>query len=179
MGSPSPLQSAPQVSRQSPVQRAIISRPQHVRRPKAAPNNRLHGSNEFEFSNHSPYLQPTPPSQQSSPTSTSPGVFGQGVMTPPSSDIQAQLEHQHHLHQPQPAEFNGQPHVNHPATYPTSQPAAVMAMPTMSMAGPMSGPGTIGASFYPTPFQNHIDQLGKLTRPFPSPWYERAMFVLD
>jgi hypothetical protein len=44
-----------------------------------------------------------------------------------------------------------------------------------------SEPGSMGgvpAAYYPTTFQNHFRQLGKLTPSYPFS-FERAMFVLD
>lgn len=42
-----------------------------------------------------------------------------------------------------------------------------------------SATGTSHPNFYPSPFQAHIEQLGKLSRPLLSVFLYRAMFVLD
>jgi hypothetical protein len=69
------------------------------------------------------------------------------------------------------------PHVHH-GLPPASGPSMVSVMKGQGSSGP-GGMGGVSAAYYPPPFQNHIEQLGKLTRPsFPFS-LNRAMFVLD
>ncbi|KAI9753123.1 MAG: hypothetical protein M4579_005337 [Chaenotheca gracillima] len=108
----------------------------------------------------SPQLQPTPPSQTSSPTSASTGFVTQGVMTPPAADPLAQQRQQQLLK----AHNSLRPGL---ASTSSSGGSTARAPPAPLMPG-TSGPGSSGSSmpsaYYPSPFQNHIDQLGKLTQ---------------
>ena len=158
------------------AQRAIMNRHHQARRsnsniaPKLEPGilPAPHG-HPITNPNQNPQTRPTPPSHHSSPSSNSPGFTAQGVMTPPASDSQIQMQR---AHQPM------KPQVHH----------GLPALPAAGGLGPpMKGPGSSGpgstagvsATYYPSPFQNHIEQLGKLTRPLLSPFLNRAMFVLD
>lgn len=88
-------------------------------------------------------------------------------MTPPGSDIQQQAQlHQRPQHSLKAHATNGLPR---PGTA-----NGVMKAP-LSATGLVGGPN---AAYYNAgPFQNHIEQLGKLTRPFFScfvssnPWF--------
>ena len=164
----------------SPVQRAIMNRHHQARRslsgmgPKAVsgyvpPQPRQEGA----FQSHSPQLQPTPPSHTSSPIATkSPGFIVQDGMNSPASDLQAQ----HQVHQPQqrphpPPRTDSRPHAR---AYPG------IAIPASDSATHLMTPSTAGetrnsgepdksraqSAYYPSHFQNHINQLGKLSRPF-------------
>lgn len=104
--------------------------------------------------NASPQTRPTPPSHHSSPTSNSPGFPTQGVMTPPASDSQAQMQR---ASQPMKT------HIHH-GLPPVTGPSMVSVMKGQGSSGP-GGMGGAPATYYPTTFQNHIEQLGKLTRP--------------
>ena len=173
----------------SPVQRAIMNRHHQARRslsgmpPKlvssyAAAQSRQDGP----FPSHSPQLQPTPPSHTSSPIGTkSPGFVVQEGMNSPASDAQSQhliLQQQQKPQQQQ--QQRQQPHLSprltsqsHPRAYPG------IAIPTSDAATPLMTPSTAEESrngvgtdksrpqsgYYPTHFQNHINQLGKLSRP--------------
>lgn len=123
--------------------------------------------------NPSPQSRPTPPSHHSSPTSNSPGFPIQGVMTPPASDSQMQqMQRVHQQLKPQP---------QHGMTLPQAGvlgPALISGGKGQGGSGPGST-GGVAAMYYPAPFQNHIEQLGKLTRPLLSFSFNRAMFVLD
>src|SRR5947199_2793062 len=101
-GSPqfSPVRSRPATGHASPIQRAVMNRHQQSRRhpglvPPLQPVDPMsQAAREGVFSS-SPALQPTPPSQNSSPSaSKSPGFAVQGGISSPSSDL--------HLPQPPP-----------------------------------------------------------------------------
>lgn len=154
--------------------RAIMNRHQNRRSnsniaPKLEPGT-VSASHPYPamHPNTSPQTRPTPPSHHSSPTSNSPGFAAQGVMTPPASDSQAQMQR---VSQPMKA------HVHH-GLPPVTGPSMVSVMKGQGSSGP-SSMGGAPAAYYPTTFQNHIAQLGKLTPPsFPFS-FNRAMFVLD
>lgn len=172
----------------SPVQRAIMNRHHQARRslsgigPKAVSSYAAAQSRqERHFPSHSPQLQPTPPSHTSSPIATKSPGFVQEGMNSPASDVQSQ----HHSQQQQQQQQKAQPQQqrapipprtasqSHPRAYPgiaipTSDSATHLM--TLSTAGESrSGGGTDkscpGSAYYPSHFQNHINQLGKLSRP--------------
>jgi hypothetical protein len=114
----------------------------------------------------SPALQPTPPSQNSSPsTSKSPGFAMQGGMSSPSSELQAQ-HLQHHQRPPPPQQ---------PRSFPPRQPfpqprggsvnAPTAHQPLLSPTN-SEAPSVMHQAYYPPSFQKHYDQLGKLSRSF-------------
>lgn len=170
----------------SPVQRAIMNRHHQARRslsgigPKVVSSYAAAQSRqERHFPSHSPQLQPTPPSHTSSPIATkSPGFVQEGVNSP-ASDVQSQ----HHIQQQQQRKTQPQqqrPQIpprtaaqSHPRAYPG------IAIPTPDSAPHLMTPSTAGESrsgggsdksrsrseYYPSQFQNHITQLGKLSRP--------------
>jgi len=182
-GSPSlgPTHMTPNMAQPPTVQRAIMNRHHQARRsnssiaPKLEPGTSLHP-------HQSPQTRPTPPSHASSPTSNSPGFVNQGVMTPPGSE--SQIQHPQLQQRLQPAK----PQVPHGLP---GNPGAGLLVNTGligSTLGPKgqgsSGTGSTGgtpvAAAYLSPnFQNHYEQLGKLSRPFLSFSFYRAMFVLD
>lgn len=149
----------PNMAQPPTMQRAIMNRHNQARRS----NSNIAPKLEPGVPLQSPQLRPTPSSHVSSPTSNSPAFSNPGVMTPPASEPQAQ--------------------------HPRLQPAKVMpANPTLitnpavlGAALTQKGPGSAGsgpssatpiaAAHYPSPFQNyrnpnfqnHIEQLGKLT----------------
>lgn len=141
------------------VQRAIMNRHHQARRsnsniaPKIEPGT-IVTAHSVTHSNPSPQSRPTPSSHHSSPTSHSPGFPTQGVMTPPPSDSQIQQQRLGHPLKPMP---QGMP-VGGPIG-PGGHPQAMA--PVMKGAG--GGTGGMGgpqAAYYPSPFQNHIEQLG-------------------
>jgi hypothetical protein len=139
------------------VQRAIMNRHHQARRsnsniaPKIEPGT-IGVAHSVAHSNPSPQSRPTPTSHHSSPTSHSPGFPAQGVMTPPASDSQIQQQRLGHPLKPMP---QGMP-AGGPGVHPQAM-APVMKGPGGVNAG-MGGPQT---AYYPSPFQNHIEQLGK------------------
>lgn len=162
--------------------------------PKLAPGQT---GTDVNFASSSPNAHPTPSSHASSPSqlsTRSPMALHQGGMTPPMSAVFAQTQAQ----QFQPFARSSQPHPNQgfyqatpqqPSSLqrqtqrptPTKYQSSTSGMSSMStsshqsMAQSLSG--VTGGSavqqpasvYYPTPFQKHFDQLGKLT---PIPFIE-------
>lgn len=162
----------PQTIAQPPtVQRAIMNRHNQNRRstigipPKIEPVSTTHSQTSMQ-STQSPQSGPTPSSHTSSPTSMSPGF--QGVMTPPASESQMQ-------HQARPMKQQ----MGMPMSL-GSLGAPLVPRPKGHGGGRAGGIGGIQTGYYQPPFQNHIEQLGKLSRPLLSLIsFNRAMFVLD
>lgn len=157
---------APQGMAQPPtVQRAIMNRHHQARRSNSniAPKleTGLSVGHPGPMGNPSPQSRPTPSSHHSSPNSASPGFSQQGVMTPPGSEIQQQ--HQAQLHQ-QRAQHPLKQHAANGLPRPAGANGVSMKGQGSSGTGVMGGPTT---AYYPSPFQNHIEQLGKLTPPSP------------
>lgn len=171
----------------SPVQRAIMNRHHQARRSLSGIGPKIVSSyaaaqsrQERQFPSHSPQLQPTPPSHMSSPIATkSPSFVVLEGMNSPASDVQSH----HHVQQQQQQKAQPQqqrPHVP-PRTASQSDPRAYpgIAIPTSDSATHLMTPSTAGESrsgggtdksrpqsgYYPSHFQNHINQLGKLSRP--------------
>ncbi|KAL2350977.1 bZIP transcription factor [Cryomyces antarcticus] len=165
---------APAPQSQPPAQRAIMNRHHQARRSGVGLAPKLDVSRamaqpqaDAPYSSRSPPGHPTPSSHSSSPTAAStrsPGMVPQGGMTPPTSALMAQQQQQLRSQQ-QPPRPQFQPHP--PAQLRPSLPA------TRQNSGsvPRHGSGVTGvtsggpASYYPSPFENHMNQLGKLTRP--------------
>lgn len=167
---------------QPTVQRAIMNRHQQARRSNSSIAPKLEPGAPLQ-NQPSPQSRPTPSSHASSPTSNSPGFANQGVMTPPASDSlvqqqqlhQQQLHHQHQQqqHRLQPAKSQG----------PHGLPGAAGLVNAGMIGGAMGpkgqgsrGTGSTGstpvaAAYYPSPFQNHIEQLGKLSHPLLSLYF--------
>ncbi|KAA6408024.1 MAG: hypothetical protein FRX48_08375 [Lasallia pustulata] len=172
----------------SPVQRAIMNRHHQARRslsgmpPKLVPGYAAAQSRQDgPFPSHSPQLQPTPPSHASSPIGPkSPGFVVQEGMNSPASDAQSQRLVLQQQQNPQPQQQRQQPHLS-PRLTSQSHPRAYsgIAIPTSDAATHLMAHSTAGESrngvgtdkprpqsgYYPSHFQNHINQLGKLSRP--------------
>lgn len=143
----------PQNMAQAPtVQRAIMNRHHQARRsnshiaPKLEPGAPL----------QSPQSRPTPSSHTSSPTSTT-GFHNPGVMTPPASDSQIQLQQQQ---QRLPAPKSHGPHgtQGNPGLVGNT---GMIGNPLGPKGQGSSGSGSTGgtpvaAAYYPSPFQNHM-----------------------
>ena len=172
-----PVQRPSMASQASPMQKAMLNRQQQVRqRPIAAPplqtvnqSSRIASQGNFAGS---PTGQPTPPSQHSSPSTTrSPGFALQGGMASPASDLQAQHSQQRTMAPSQRPSFPPQ-HRAHSRNL--SSPATSRPLP--SAQHPTSAAHQ--SAYYPSSFQKHYDQLGKLSPSlFPSPVCG-ALFVL-
>jgi hypothetical protein len=148
------------------VQCAIMNRHHQARqsnsniapklKPGAAPMSHTH---PLLHTTASPQTCPTPPLHHSSPTSNSPGFQTQGVMTPPASDSQTQMQRA-----AQPLK----PLLHHGLPMPSPTGGLGPGIISAIKGQGSSGPGSIGglpAGYYPPNYQNHLEQLGKLTRP--------------
>ncbi|KAK7923068.1 hypothetical protein PG985_007139 [Apiospora marii] len=161
-GSPSlgPTHMAPNMVQPPPIQRTMFNRHHHSRRSGSSIAPKLeavtsslpppiHGIQ----ANSSPKTRPTPPSHAASPTNPNPS-FGQPVTSPTTTE--------------QPGVRSALPQPMRPPLPPMQGPmAAAAARQQMLQAGASGGanPTARTAPFYPTPsFQNHIEQLGKLTQ---------------
>lgn len=164
----------------TPVQRALLNRQSQVRRSTSGSSSRAIRPHSSKSSSvQSPRLQPTPPSQIVSPTATkSPIGVAKGGTLLPSVDMKAQ--------QPQqplpPLESRAYPQ-QQPSrlSIPTSR-SSLQGTPSTADTSRSSEVGSTAGtqtSFYPSPFQAHIEQLGKLSRPLLSVRNYRALFVLD
>lgn len=157
-----------------PIQRAILNR-HHARRsnssiaPKLEPGivSPLPPPLHAHPSASSPKSRPTPSSHSASPSATT-SYGSQHAPSPASSDhlsasARASMPAPSAMKPPAPHGLSAQ----RPMLHPVLHHVAGHARPGV--------PGTT-AQFYPTPsFQNHIEQLGKLTRflsPLPSPLIE-------
>jgi hypothetical protein len=167
----------PQNMAQAPtVQRAIMNRHHQARRS----NSNIAPKLEPGVPLQSPQSRPTPSSHTSSPTSISPGFHNPGVMTPPASE--SQIQQQQRLPTPKtqaPRGLSGNPGLLG-NTGVTGSNVGLKGQGSRGTGG--TGGTPVAAAYYPSPFQNHIshiEQLGKLTLPLLSHFFERAMFVLD
>ena len=175
---------------QPPLQRTAMQR-HHARRsgqdflPKLAPGS-LNQEANFQGS---PQGHPTPSSHSSSPTNPltrSPMVMQQGGNTPPNTAVLAQPQQQHFQNfprasqqPPNPAFYQRQQNSpnaqrgqqqqyqsNASAVSSHSTGSRQSLGPSMSAgANPGSAASNSASSYYPSPFQKHIDQLGKLPPP--------------
>ena len=171
----------------TPAQRAMMNQHQNTRRAASGPSPRhlqAQKSSSSTATSQSPQLQPTPTSQTSSPvTSKSPNFAMQGAMLSSYPGLQAQQQAQQTIqtHAPPPPPpppssrgntyppirpYPGPPIVTsnsglQSAPFHTSSRQSIDAR--SSAIGPRSNP-------WPSPFQTHIEQLGKLTPP-PLPFH--------
>ena len=146
------------------MQRAVLRQQQAQRNPSMhAPPiqtvNAIPQSQGQGVFSHSPAMQPTPPSQNSSPSVTrSPQFALQTGLTSPASDLQGHHSQQHQQRPPMQQQRN-----SFPQTRPQirSNPSSGILQPQQSPTAPQP-PG----NYYPGSFQKHYDQLGKLSRSF-------------
>lgn len=158
------------VSQQFPLQRSVLNRPSQSRRSTigsvSQPTVKTQSSSGT-IPKQSPQLQTTPRSQTLSPTSAkSPTSFHmQGLPNSPGRDMQTQkLPHQHHKHR----SSTSRPHSGHANS--SSAPPMQALSPGSRDGSRSSEMGTGGGTqknYYPSPYQSHIEQLGKPTV-FPS-----------
>jgi len=167
----------PQNMAQAPtVQRAIMNRHHQARRSNSSIAPKIEPGAPLQ----SPQSRPTPSSHASSPTSNSPGFHNPGVMTPPASEpqMQFQQQQQQRLQAVKPQPSHGLP--GNVGMVSNTGVGASLAPKGPGSSGTSGTGGTpVAAAYYPSPFQNHIEQLGKLTPPLLSFFFNRAMFVLD
>jgi hypothetical protein len=173
-GSPhlGPTHMAPNMAQPPTVQRAIMNRHHQARRSHSGIAPKLEPSvptpHPSIHSNQSPQSRPTPSSHASSPNSHSPGFAPPGVMTPPASDSQLQQQRSQAL----------KPQLSH--GLPVGQAGLGAPLAPANKGQGNSGARGIGAgqpNYYPSPFQNQIEHIGKLTRPLFISLY-RTLFVL-
>lgn len=168
---PAPPVTVPPAQKQ-PMQRAIMNRQQQRRSGMGLPQKieGAHGLPNISPNglapNRSPLSQPTPTSHMSSPSTTatrSPNFLPQGAIQSPNIGPVSQQQQQ--LRQQQHRQFNQIPHA--PPLRPTVMTSNVASGGIPSAASAGSGPGSAmpgnanagSSSFYPSPFQSHMDQL--------------------
>lgn len=150
----------------TPVQRALLNRQSQVRRSTSGSSSRAIRPQSKSSSVQSPRLQPAPVSQIVPPATTkSPIGAAKGGMLLPSVDMKAQQPQQplpplesRPYSQQQPSRLS----------IPTSRSSMQGTTPSTADTSRSSEVGSTAGtqtSFYPSPFQAHIEQLGKLSRP--------------
>lgn len=157
------------VSQQFPLQRSVLNRPNQSRRSTVGsmsqPTIKSQSSSSSTIPKQSPQVQTTPRSQTLSPTSAkSPTSFHmQGGPSSPGRDMQTQkLPPQHHKHR----NSASTPHSVHANS--SSAPSMQAMSPSSrdgSRSSEMGSGGGTQKNYYPSPYQSHIEQLGKLDRP--------------
>ena len=148
------------VPQASPVHSAIMNRYSQTRRSNSGHAPRVHANQPLApaatAQSQSPRLQPTPPSQNLSPTAMAKTPVGlvQGGKSSPGSELQAQRHQQPRL----------KPRPQHAQSMANLMPQPVGSGSHTSPAEMKSGGGSSGSgsSYYQSPFHNHIQQLGKL-----------------
>ena len=163
-------------------QRRSIGGPPKAEGPHALPMIQPDGA----LPNRSPLSQPTSGSHLSSPSTSatrSPNFVAQGTSVSPNFGPMHQQQQQQQL-RPQPPRSHFTPMMGpqRPSLI-TNQPPSnglSSASTVGSGASVMTQSSTSGgpSSYYASPFTDHMNQLGKLTRFF-SPLRHRTMFVLD
>lgn len=168
----------PSAPKPTTVQRAIINQHHIARRSTSGPTPRLLQAQKPSSNavpSQSPQLQPTVPSKTSSPvTSQSPCFAVQGGMISPHLGVPAQQQ----LQQPQPQQQQQQPPPPRGSAYPPLRPIPGPGLPMSNPNLQSTAPNLIGgqrsdgrngalgtrSNPWPSPYQTHIEQLGKLTR---------------
>ncbi|KAL9619462.1 MAG: hypothetical protein Q9160_005899 [Pyrenula sp. 1 TL-2023] len=160
--------------RGSPLQRVMINRQSQTKMqpPRVTPKlDTTIQSHQTVFSSHSPSIHHSTLSQTSSPSvARSPGYAVQGGISPPVPDLQAQQRPQPLQQQlpPQPSSYVPQP--PRKTSFSTTQP--------QTQPPPSAPTSAVQSTYYPTTFQKHYDQLGKLSR-FLSPLFMELSDMLD
>jgi hypothetical protein len=148
------------ISQPTPVQRVVMDRHHQAQRANSGSGPRLiqtQKSRSNTVSSQSPQLQPTPPSQPSSPTASRPPVYGmQGGMPSPHTALQAQQQSQ-----------------------PPFRPQHPESRAVATRDDGRNSAGGIRSNHWSSSYQTHMEQLGKLTHLFLSLSYDRALFILD
>ena len=153
---------APASMAPAPLQRTALNR-QHARRagqvfpPRIGPGSAAQP--DLSCSARSPQGHPTPSSHASSPTAMStqsPASLQPGAMTPPASVITGGQQ-QYGVAQPPRSRYVMQ----HPPQH--RGPAFAATNGVSSLAETSNGAQGGASNFYPSPFQKHIEQLGKLS----------------
>lgn len=190
-GMPQMQSSQPPLQRAA-IQRQHARRSAHALTPKLGPGQ---SSADLNFNSTSPQAGPTPSSHVSSPSglsTRSPIAMQTGGMTPPASGVLAQPQGQHSTQFPRSQQSSLNPVMYQPPQQTSHlqrsqrpgqyQAGSAAGLPKPSNSQPngqhqnppgssgSGGNGTAGSvtpasAFYPSPFQKHIDQLGKLSPP--------------
>lgn len=178
---------------QAPLQQRAVMNRQQARRSIGAPPKveAAHGLPMIQpdgvLPNRSPLSQPTPGSHLSSPAisaTRSPNFMPQGAHVSPNfGPISQQQQQQPPLRQAPPrSNFTPMMGPQRPSLNTNMPPSNGISSASTVGSGAGSGmtqSSTSGGpnSFYHSPFQSHMDQLGKLSRFIPPSRY-RALFVL-
>lgn len=166
-----------------PTQRAVINRHHQIPRGAAinAPRLLQAQRSRTSVSSQSPQLQPTPSSQTSSPTASSispPYAISSGMTSPhgsmpPQPPLQQQQQQQQQQRQPPPLHPPRSTSFPQLQIYPgpSMQPAKknIQSMTSSPVVGQAGGGRKLWESrsgHWPSPYQTHIEQLGKLPHPF-------------
>jgi len=172
-----------------PIQRFAVNKFHQSRRSLTGLPPKAEGAPQVQpeglLTQRSPLSHPTPTSHLSSPTAhstRSPNFLPQGGAISPSFGPLAQQGQQLRPQQPLRPQPNIQqtPQQRPPIT--TNYPGSSGVSTASSAAGSgITGSASASASqsnYYPSPFQNHYDQLGKLSRPLLRYCRHRTLFVL-
>ena len=165
----------------SPIQRAVIHRHAHARRTGSAggPKGLKSQSSQTSMvSDQSVRSHPTPPLPTSSPIKTKSSMSS--LQSGFSGGIYPQS--QQHPHPPLKPRHQGQ---GTPGVHPPNSSGSLQGPPPRPSAnGGTKGnemgnnpPGSL-SDYYPPQFHSHIEQLGKLSRPFIPFLFNRASLVL-
>lgn len=165
----------PSAPKPTTVQRAIMNQHHNAKRSASGPTPRLlqaQKSSPNAGPSQSPQLQPATSSRISSPVaSKSPSFAIQGAMISPHLGVPAQQQ----LQQP-PQQQQAPPRgTTYPPLRPFPGPGLPLSNPNLHSASPgmiggQRSDGRIGAARtrsnpWPSPYQTHMEQLGKLTPP--------------
>lgn len=165
-----PIRHGGMTGQASPMQKAMLNRQQQVRQrpqpmaPPAVQNvNGPASSNIVGDFGNSPNVQPTPPSQTSSPSAArSPGFALHAGMASPTSDVTSQQSpqqfqpHQRPIQPMQQGVFSGQQR-SHLRNLSSGAQSHQFGRAIRPQAPTSAAP----ANYYPPSFQKHYDQLGK------------------
>lgn len=155
-----PPHPAPGSMAPAPLQRTALNR-QHARRAgqpfaqRMAPGSAA--PSEASFSARSPQGHPTPSSHASSPTgisTQSPASMQQGGITPPASVMHAQQQHYAVQQHSRPRYV-----MQHPPQ--RAAPPVQYGNSTSNLTDSNGGVSSAPSAYYPSPFQKHIEELGK------------------
>lgn len=143
---------------------------QHARRAGQPFGQQRMGSgsatqSEMSFSARSPQGHPTPSSHASSPAALaqSPASLQHGGITPPASGMHGQQQH-YGAQQPPRQRYSMQHPPQRVAPPVQYAPGGGANLPPPTMAESNSAVASAPSTYYPSPFQKHIEELGKLSR---------------
>lgn len=168
-GSPSlgPTRGPPSAPTTQPIQRYAIPKFPQSRRSLPVKADGLGHAGPL-MPNQSPQVQATGASHLSSPalsTAKSPNFIAQSATISPSFGPAGQQNPQLRPQPPLRHQFNATQPPTLVTSYPGSSAASSASTVGSGAGSAMSASSAGGPNYYPSPFQNHYDQLGKL-----SPW---------